>query len=450
MSDFKTPPQDPQQFTATPESILREAQRLIENSGSLHDRIVSEIPPGDATFENVIVPFAQDENARLTSLRVLGFYQSVSLNAELREASRKSQNMLQEFALQYKQRRDLFVLIDATHVSERDVSQKRLDPESDHYVCTIRREFIKNGLNIAAEPDRKRFVEIQHRINDLTCAFSENAANASQGSIWFTPTELDGVPTDQLSTMKKGDGDNENKLFASFVEHVGAVLRFANAPETRKRMYLGYENRCNENIPIFRELTMLRDESARLLGYLSHAALVVEDKMARNTETVYSLLNRLRTGLLAGSLQDIEHYKEVKKEHLVRKGETWDGRFYVWDTPYYGRKLLAQKYTVDHQHIAEYFPLETTIGDMLQTMGHLFGLVFTEMQFGDATKKAGSLWHDDVRAFAVWNTANEGGDFAGYLYLDLYAREFKPTNPGCYSLVPVLLHPFCTQHICGC
>jgi len=72
-------------------------------------------------------------------------------------------------------------------------------------------------------------------------------------------------------------------------------------------MYLGYENRCNENIPVFHELTTLRDESARLLGYLSHAAFVVEDKMARNTETVHSLLNRLRTGLLPGGLQEIKH-----------------------------------------------------------------------------------------------------------------------------------------------
>ena len=59
------------------------------------------------------------------------------------------------------------------------------------------------------------------------------------------------------------------------------------------------------------------------------------------------------------------------------------------------RKLLATKYSVDHQEIAEYFPLQTTIVGMLGTMEHLFGLVFTELRFNER-ERADMVWHDDV------------------------------------------------------
>ena len=128
-----------------------------------------------------------------------------------------------------------------------------------------------------------------------------------------------------MSEMEMGSDTNEGKFRATFLDHLGSIFRFATAPGTRKRMYIGYDNRCNENVPLFREITVLRDEAARLLGYPSHAAFVVQDKMARNTETVHSLLNSLRAGLMPEGLQELERYKLAKEADLKSKGEPWDG-----------------------------------------------------------------------------------------------------------------------------
>ena len=429
-------------FAATPGSIVRDAQHLIETSRKLHNHITSSVSVQEAAFENVILPFAHDENARLAKSGILAFYESASPNPELRSASRKAKMALQEFGIQYKQREDLFTLINA--VSNSITTQPGvLDSESEHYVFTVRRGFVKNGLGIPAGHSRDRFAEIQHRISELAAVFAENASNANQGGVWFTRDELDGVPSDLLSTMKKGEGENEGKFHASFLEHVGPIFRFATKPGTRKRMYIAKENRCNENVPVFRDLIILRDEAARLLGYPSHAAFVVEDRMARNTETVYSLLDSLRSGLKDGALRELDRYKAVKEADLKARGEPWDQRFYLWDMPYYGRKLRAQEHAVDHDDISEYFPLETTVSGMLDNMGHLFGLTFTEVKIEDAAEdqEPGMSLHPDMQVFSVWNTPDEGGDFAGHLYLDLYAREFKPPQPGCHSLVPVSSPP---------
>jgi len=75
--------------------------------------------------------------------------------------------------------------------------------------------------------------------------------------------------------MEKGSSVNEDRLYARFNEHFIPVTRFTTNPETRKRIYIRYYNRCNENVLIFKEVVLLRDEAARLLGYRNYATLTV-------------------------------------------------------------------------------------------------------------------------------------------------------------------------------
>jgi metallopeptidase MepB len=107
--------------------------------------------------------------------------------------------------------------------------------------------------------------------------------------------------------------------------------------------------------------------------------------------------------------------------------------------------MMERQYELDQQQLAEYFPLLSTIEYMLKINQHLFGLVFTEItkpnQDSGVTlgyyKSAEMLWHDDVRVFSVWNDKQEGGDFVGYLYLDLYDRKGKPPNACNVPIRPV-------------
>ena len=206
-------------------------------------------------------PFAHAENSFLTGWRRLRFYQSVSTDPELRDASRKSDGLLGAFVIEIKQRKDLFQLIDAV-VKKKET----LDPESDHFLTSIHREMIKMGISLPSE-QRVRFREVQRSILELSSKFSANAQSPSQSAIWFTLEELAGIPNDTLDEMEKGSGVNEHRLCARFDDHFTPVMRFATKPETRKRMYVGFYNRCNENAPIFKEVAVLRDEAARLLGY---------------------------------------------------------------------------------------------------------------------------------------------------------------------------------------
>ena len=235
--------------------------------------------------------------------------------------------------------------------------------------------------------------------------------------------------------MEKGNGDHEGKLQVIFRDHLRAVLRFAVKADTRKRVYVAHANRCNENIPLFREVVILRDEAARLLGYSCHAALVVENKMAQTSETVHSMLNTLQKGLMPGGLRELDKYRRLKEIDCVSQQGSWDGHYFLWDQYFYSRRLLQIVHSIDLDEIAEYIPLQTTIHGMMNIFGRLFSIEFVELTTYDMTS-----WHDDVQVFSACDVAERGGDFLGYLYLDLYSRGFKPTNPGNFPIVPVSWH----------
>lgn len=294
---------------------------------------------------------------------------------------------------------------------------------------------------------RDRFKEIKKRLSQLSIEFQKNL-NEENGGIWFSLKELDGVPEDVLSGLPKGEGENEGKVKLSFkYPDLWPTLKYAKNAETRKRVSIANENKCNQNIPLFKEAMVLRDEAARLLGYPNHAAFRIEDKMAKTTETVDSFLGDLRSRLAAGGLKEIEKLKELKKADVESRGETFDGHYFLWDHRFYDNLMLEKEYQLDHQKIAEYFPLQTTIRGMLEIFEELFGLVFVEVTGDDRAKISTTgkgediVWHEDVKLFSVWDDASEGEGFVGYLYLDLHPREGKYGHAANFNLQPVRFLP---------
>ncbi|KAJ5137101.1 hypothetical protein N7448_005655 [Penicillium atrosanguineum] len=430
---LRHPPQAPPIFTATPQSLVSDAERIIKTSRTIQDKVVAEIKPEAATFANVLRPLAQDENVMALEAHIMGFYQAVSTDQKLRDASSKAEELMDEFFIESAMREDVYKLVDAA------LNKKEsLDPESQRLLEKEHKDFIRNGLSLPAGPQRGRFKEIKKRLSQLSIEFQKNL-NEENGGIWFTEEQLDGVPEDVLSSLKKGDGENAGKLWLTFkYPDLFPTMKYATNPETRKQVMVANENKCNQNVPLFREAVILRDEAARLLGYPNHAAFRIEDKMAKTPETVDTFLGDLRTRLTAGGKKEIEALMKLKQEHDPKS----DGRYYLWDHRFYDRLMLERDYQLDHQLIAEYFPLQTTIEGMLKIFEELFGLEFVEIVGEDRAAIAPTgkgndiVWHEDVQVFSVWNDEGEGSDFVGYLYLDLFPREGKYGHAANFNLQP--------------
>ncbi|KAI0387946.1 Metalloprotease [Hypomontagnella monticulosa] len=438
---YKNPPQAPPTFTGTKESIVNDAKSICDTTRSLLDSVVAKVPTDKATFASVVAPMAEDENDSQLSTRILGFYQYVSADADLRNASTEAEKIMDEFSIECNMREDVYQLVDAAFLAQKS-KEPNLDAESLRLLEKERKGYIRNGLGLPKGPQRDRFKEIKKRLSQIAIQFQKNL-NEENGGLWFTKEELDGVPSDVVDGLEKGTGENEGKVKLSFkYPDLFPTLKFAKNPETRKKVFIANENKTNQNVPLFREAVLLRDEAARLLGYPNHAAFRIEDKMAKEPATVNTFLSDLRTRLAPGGQKEKNHLLELKKKDEESRGLKPDGNYYLWDHRYYDRMMVEQEYSIDEVKIAEYFPLQSTVRGMLHIFEELFGLVFVELDAEarksiSPTGKAEDIaWHEDVIVFSVWDDSSEGDGFVGYLYLDLHPRQGKYGHAANFNLQP--------------
>ncbi|PPJ60751.1 hypothetical protein CBER1_02320 [Cercospora berteroae] len=434
---FKKPPQAPPVFTHTPETVIERTKRLLNANKALQDKIVKDITPETATFENVELPFAQDDNNMALEAHIIGFYQAVSTDAKLRDASTEAEKLMDDFSIESSMREDIFKLVDAAFKKQKD--DQKLDAESRRLLEKDHKGYIRMGLGIPAGPDRDRFKEIKKRLSELSITFQKNL-NEEKGGLWLTPEELDGVPEDVTSGLQKGkEGTpSEGKLWLTFkYPDLFPTLKYAKNEATRRKVFVANENKCPENIELFKEAIVLRDESARLLGYPNHATFRIEDKMAKTPKTVDDFLGDLRKRLAPGGLKEIEKLKELKK----KQGADGDN-YYLWDHRFYDTLMLERDYQLDQNRISEYFPIQTSISGMLNIFEEIFGLHFVEVQgehrdqISETGKGDDIVWHPEVQVFSVWDDESEGGSFVGYLYLDLFPREGKYGHAANFNIQP--------------
>lgn len=423
----RTPPQPVPSFTRDPSTIEDHVQRLIRQLRLVQDQ-VSKVQPGTATFDSVLTPLANAENAMNLETQRIVFYKNACPDVKMRVASSEAQVILDNFALETAMRDDLFSTIDALYHGNLDAE---VDQESLYYLKKRRQEFLRHGLGLADGPDRLRFRDIKSRLSQLSGLYSKNLASSSEGTgVWFTLKELSGLPKTVLSQLEQGEEENETRFKVSLSNFL-PTLEFATNSATRRKILTANENKCVQNLPILKEALMLRDEAARLLGHPNHAASRLEDMMAGSPYVVNHFLEDLRERLTPAGTKELEDLKLLKK--LDGQSQDEDGSYFLWDHPYYARRMLEKHYAVDHQMISEYFPLQGVIHGLLNTFQTLFGLVFEEIVTQDPTM----LWHEDVQLFSVWDDEELGSGFVGYLYLDMFSRDGKRENASCYNLVPV-------------
>jgi len=146
------PPQAPPNFNHNPTSVLSGIRAILDNTRKFQDEIVATVLPEDATFTNVLLPLAEDENNNIALKKLFKFFSSTSTSKELRDASNSSEALISGFDAQTLVREDLFQLINAVFKRK-----ETLDPESQLYLDLVHGEFLRNGLGIQGSSDRRRF-----------------------------------------------------------------------------------------------------------------------------------------------------------------------------------------------------------------------------------------------------------------------------------------------------
>ncbi|KAI7776253.1 hypothetical protein LA080_005540 [Diaporthe eres] len=258
-----------------------------------------------------------------------------------------------------------------------------LNEECRKAVRDIMREFANVGHGKLSSDKFDILLDTRKEIDQLCQDFSRNLRDNTEGA-WFTPTELEGVPMEEIISLSEGRKD---KVFINFGNRADRllVLRHAHSPATRKKLYLGNEQKLSENVALFNLAVLLRDQNARLLGFKSHAEFKSQERMATSTEWVDDMLNSMREQLLPIGQGAMEQLKATKRTHLVRNHQSGEDEILPWDFDYYMRSLEEDK-----------------------------------------KELAGRTWHEDVEAWSVWDERPaHTGQFIGYLFSGILYRNGK-------------------------
>lgn len=194
-------------------------------------------------------------------------------------------------------------------------------------------------------------------------------------------------------------------------------LEYCDYRQARLHMWLSRRQICSKHgDQRFRadleveDIRNMRTEFANLLGYPTHAHLVIKSRMSENLDSVYDMMDGLLEKAKIGQEMEINEIEQYARDH------NFMGQLELWDIDYWGRLHKKELYRFDERALQEYFPLSQVLLGLFTLCEQLFGIVIEE-------EKNASTWHQDARYFRVFDerTKQELGGF----FFDPYARKNK-------------------------
>lgn len=278
--------------------------------------------------------------------------------------------------------------------------------------------FIRSGANLNKE-QKDRLRKINEELSVVSLKFGDNvlAENNAYQLVIDKKEDLAGLPEEVILTAAE-DAKAANKegkwLFTLHNSSVMPFLQYASNRELRKKLWTAYKDRGNNGNDLDNRanvvlMTNLRAEKAKLLGYESHAAFILEERMAKKPDAVYELLNELwKPALKKAKAEEADIKKMMLADGIKDNVQPYDWRYYT-------EKIRKQRYDLDEQEIKPYFSLENVRNGIFTVTQNLYGLKFKELK--DVPK-----YHNDV---TVWEVTEKDGKHVGILYMDFFPRASK-------------------------
>jgi peptidyl-dipeptidase Dcp len=203
-------------------------------------------------------------------------------------------------------------------------------------------------------------------------------------------------------------------LFTLHAPSLWPFLQDADNRELRRQIFTAYITRGDhgnetDNKANLTRVAQLRTERARLLGYATHADFVLEERMAKTSDKVYELIDRLWGPAKAVAAQEAEALQAA----IAADGE--DFELMPWDWFYYAEKVRKARYDLDEQAVRPYFALGNVLEGAFWLANQLYGITFSELT--DIP-----VYHPEVKAYEV---KEADGSHLAVFYVDYHPRAGK-------------------------
>lgn len=278
--------------------------------------------------------------------------------------------------------------------------------------------FEDSGVSLPADK-RARAKQINDRISDLAQQFVKNVRDDNT-MVAFTEAELRGVPEGAWKDAKR---DGQGRVLLSLANpNYMAIMQTAADPAARERMYRAKTSEGGDaNLKLLGELATLRKEYAGLFGDKSYDEFVLRRRMAQSTERVQAFLADVKGAVSEAEKRELQELREAKARDLKQPVDSV--KLERWDVSYYTERVRKERYSVDQEAFRAYFPPEESFQFALKVIEKSMGVRYTPVK--------ATLWHPDVRAFAVSDVKT--GRPMATLLVDLYPREGKYNHAAVFS-----------------
>ena len=384
-----------------------------------HSEAIEAIAKADSdpTFSNTI-------EALERSGAMLNRVAAVFFNLSASDSNEKLQKLRATYAPKLSQHSDsvylngaLFERVRSLKVrsQELDLSKEQLKLLDEYY-----RSFVRAGAELESN-SKERLKTINARLAKLYSEFSDRllAENNAYALILDHESQLKGLPEEVVAAAAsnaKKRGHEGKWAFTLMRASSTPFLQFSEMRDLRKQIYQAYISRGThegerDTRALLKEMVVLRAERARLLGFTSHAQYMIDNNMAKTTEAVYGLLNKLWEGSLSKAKDEREALTA-----MLRKEHGTDAKLQPWDWWYYAEKVRKANYDLSSDELKPYFQVDSVRQGAFDTASRLFGITFEEVS------QQVPLYHPDVKAFDV---KAHNGDHVGLLYVDYHVRDSK-------------------------
>jgi thimet oligopeptidase len=415
--------------------------------------LVGAVKQGEHSWKTVIQPLIDADHMNEQHETAVTFLAHVSSDEQIRDACNEADDKLRAFGVDADMRMDVYQAIVAFSQSD---EAKSLQGESKRYVDRLLRDARRNGLHLDEE-SRDKLSAIKKRLNSLGIEFQKKLG-AENTTFEWTRSDLEGMSEQQLQGFKKkkkalekknesndgnaivGDTDDsastdgaDQDIFIVSLKYPDYIplMEYCSNANTRKTMESAFNSRCKQaNTAIIEEMVVLRAQQAKILSFESHAAFVLDIRMAKTSGKVMEFLNSLNRNLEPLLNKEKAALLDLKKQECEAKKQTFDNQLHSWDRTYFSRLFESAQFQIDQQEIQQYFPLTTVTAGLFQIYQQLLGLRFEEVNMDKLP--AGSAWHEDVKLYNVFDTQDKY--LVGQFYIDLHPRPGKYGHAACFGL----------------
>ena len=376
------------------------------------DAIVAN--PEAPTFDNTIAALERSGKKLAKATGIFFNLNETDADDVMRETEKRLSPLFTEHSAYMTMNEALFARIKALYDTKAELGLSR---EQEMVLDKYYRMFVKGGALLDAEK-KAQLMEIEKQLSLASIEFGENGlAETNAFELVITDEkDLAGLPQSSINAAREAAqaAGKEGWLFTLHKPSWIPFLQYADNRELRRKMYLGYINRGdnnneNDNKEVIARILKLRQQKAQIFGYETFAEFQLEDKMAQTPEAAYNLLMTIwNAAVPKAKAEAAELQKMMDAEGKGEKLEAWDW----W---YYTEKLREAKYALSESELRPYFSLDNVRKGAFMVSEKLFGMKFQPIEGLD-------VYHPEVETFEVLDA---DGSHLALFYTDYFPRATK-------------------------